>query len=1042
MLGLALFLKFLGDSQAALCPELCQALDGNYYPCRYHRNNCVVNVSESGAKEELHVVMLGPYSGPQGNGMSTFEPMLRLAAQQIEDSSTFLPGYRLKIHLVETACNAKVATRAIIESLSTPPAKHIVVGPACSDAAQAVNDAVQYFNVLQISPTARSDALSDRQRYPYFTRMTPSFRFNIVALVQLTKVLNFQRVGIICGFREISLFAYQFLMSLIQMDLQAGAYPWTVLLHKTVSDEASAGAALQEMQDRDAKINFLALYEDEDGAMLLCQAYRRNMVAPEYVWLLVSGWWYAGFMSFLAGSEKCPCTAQELQVAAHAMIGADAAGTMDTSDLHGLSGQELSGIVREYLAECRSSDFANGLGPCSLEMAGYVYDAVWHAAALLDAFLANRSAVELGTAATQAALYEMSLKMDYTGLTGRVRQFNAIDPVTYPPSHGDREGYLTMRQWTGPVNDAHRTLCFWTAGVFHWEADIVWSTRNANHTVACSSGTCDMANAFLPADRSSQCPAGYVWSLQLGCVACSQGTFEQDGVCEMCAMGSFGNQTGLDSCFECEPGTCGKAEGARFCKDCAPGSAVASFGATECIACPKGRYTQEEGLGQCRECPSGRSTNFEGANSESACICTGHLWQGSCVHCSDGYRFQQGSCVWCMEGLHCEEGEQPIIRKGFYADTTSPFEMYKCLPADYCPGGSAGNCTGGRVGLPCSGCEEGKSWDGQSCQPCSGLGSGGWFLGLAMGMVCLFLSYYLLNSTATAKASTLLATTCVLAMTITMLQSVGIVGLISFQWPSELQWIFNLTSFVLLDLDSMGFDCFSSSPSTRYVINCLALPAAMLWILLCGVLSQMLPHRFRFQPAKMLSTMGQVCQVTFTIVSKIALTPMMCYRHPNGQMGLLKYNGILCFESGEHAVMFALGVALLCLLSAFLAACLLLAWRAPLMAQRSKAHVLQSMRFLIGRFREDHWWFGAALLPRGLLLSLAIALATDHPYIQMILIALVVLCYLIVQLVTWPWKLPALNFFDAAIGAALAARTAKDELKPEAQGSNQSTVGV
>ena len=38
--------------------------------------------------------------------------------------------------------------------------------------------------------------------------------------------------------------------------------------------------------------------------------------------------------------------------------------------------------------------------------------------------------------------------------------------------------------------------------------------------------------------------------------------------------------------------------------------------------------------------------------------------------------------------------------------------------------------------------------------------------------------------------------------------------------------------------------------------------------------------------------------------------------------------------------MFALGVALLCLLSAFLAACLLLAWRAPLMAQRSKAHVL------------------------------------------------------------------------------------------------------
>eukprot|EP00439_Symbiodinium_sp_Y106_P050334 s5198_g6.t1 len=58
-------------------------------------------------------------------------------------------------------------------------------------------------------------------------------------------------------------------------------------------------------------------------------------------------------------------------------------------------------------------------------------------------------------------------------------------------------------------------------------------------------------------------------------------------------------------------------------------------------------------------------------------------------------------------------------------------------------------------------------------------------------------------------------------------------------------------------------------------------------------------------------------------------------------------------------------------------------------------------------------------LPRGLMLSLSIVAAGDSPYVQMLLIVSVMLCYMIVQLMTWPWKLPALNAFDATISAAL-----------------------
>jgi len=59
------------------------------------------------------------------------------------------------------------------------------------------------------------------------------------------------------------------------------------------------------------------------------------------------------------------------------------------------------------------------------------------------------------------------------------------------------------------------------------------------------------------------------------------------------------------------------------------------------------------------------------------------------------------------------------------------------------------------------------------------------------------------------------------------------------------------------------------------------------------------------------------------------------------------------------------------------------------------------------------------MMPRGLLLSLAIVAAGDSPYMQMLIIVSVMLIYMVVQLITWPWKLPALNAFDATISFCL-----------------------
>ena len=162
---------------------------------------------------------------------------------------------------------------------------------------------------------------------------------------------------------------------------------------------------------------------------------------------------------------------------------------------------------QDYLLQCQQ--FANGLGACDTVWTGYFYDGLWHLAAILHAYLVdqNHSVADLATESSRQALYDLSLQQDYLGVTGRVRQFNSIDPVTDPPSYGDRDGVNLLRQITGGTGHEFTDLAYRSGDGILWLADIRWSPDDSNKIVPCSTGSCDMSAAFLPSDRISQCAA-------------------------------------------------------------------------------------------------------------------------------------------------------------------------------------------------------------------------------------------------------------------------------------------------------------------------------------------------------------------------------------------------------------------------------------------------------------------------------------------------------------------------------------------------------
>lgn len=72
-----------------------------------------------------------------------------------------------------------------------------VIGPESSSASELVANVLGMFAIPQISPTASSDLLSNKNKYPYFVRMAPPDRYQVAAMLSLIRHFRWSYVAII-----------------------------------------------------------------------------------------------------------------------------------------------------------------------------------------------------------------------------------------------------------------------------------------------------------------------------------------------------------------------------------------------------------------------------------------------------------------------------------------------------------------------------------------------------------------------------------------------------------------------------------------------------------------------------------------------------------------------------------------------------------------------------------------------------------------------------------------------------------------------------
>ena len=92
-------------------------------------------------------------------------------------------------------------------------------------------------------------------------------------------MFSFHRVGVMDG-PFYTAGAKDFFLELIQRDLDAGTYAWTVLLERTVASPGDAISVADDVLARDSRINLMVLPEYM-GMWVLCQFFLRDMLPPD-----------------------------------------------------------------------------------------------------------------------------------------------------------------------------------------------------------------------------------------------------------------------------------------------------------------------------------------------------------------------------------------------------------------------------------------------------------------------------------------------------------------------------------------------------------------------------------------------------------------------------------------------------------------------------------------------------------------------------------------------------------------------------------------
>ncbi|XP_069098392.1 taste receptor type 1 member 1-like [Pleurodeles waltl] len=221
----------------------------------------------------------------------------RFAIEEINTSGSVLPNITLGYD-VHDDCHEPSGIQATLSLLAAPlhpfvnveedgrlQHGHIlaVVGPTVSDTAVITSTLLSSYQLPQVSYSAASEALSDKQSFPFFVRTLPSDRLQAEAMIALLKEFGWTWVAVLGSGTEYGRRGKQVLIRLAALHAICVAY------HQTVTTMESGEAADALVMVREHRANVVLVFGEASFALHFFNTVVRFNLTGR-VWIASSVW--------------------------------------------------------------------------------------------------------------------------------------------------------------------------------------------------------------------------------------------------------------------------------------------------------------------------------------------------------------------------------------------------------------------------------------------------------------------------------------------------------------------------------------------------------------------------------------------------------------------------------------------------------------------------------------------------------------------------------------------------------------------------------
>ncbi|XP_031783188.1 metabotropic glutamate receptor 2 isoform X3 [Nasonia vitripennis] len=204
----------------------------------------------------------------------------------LEMAVDFIKGSISNIDGAEYHCN-KTAVRKVISG---------VVGAASSVTSIQVANLLRLFRIPQVSFFSTSPELSNKQRFEYFTRTIPSDHYQVKAMVEIIKQMNWTYVSVIYEESNYGVKAFEELESLLAKNGICIAIKEKLVKDSGVADESVYDSIVQKLLTKRRARGCIIYGSDQEVAGLM-KAVRRVNATGAFSWIGSDGWSARGLVS-------------------------------------------------------------------------------------------------------------------------------------------------------------------------------------------------------------------------------------------------------------------------------------------------------------------------------------------------------------------------------------------------------------------------------------------------------------------------------------------------------------------------------------------------------------------------------------------------------------------------------------------------------------------------------------------------------------------------------------------------------------------------